>query len=163
MGVNVPISLEEDKKTMMKYTAALVICLLSITLTLGDNVRNKKPKLFYVSTSSTTSTFSTTTLCYTSIANSAVTTCGRKKRAIMDEVLGITGNIEAQRTSADIEDDAAHEDIISGMDEATSSDERQGKFLLYWLTTTSTSTLTSYTATTTLVVSCIPGGISVCG
>merc|ERR1712004_567897 len=96
----------EDKKTMMKYTAALVICLLSITLTSGqenkDNVRNKKPKLFYVSTSSTTSTFSTTTLCYTSIANSAVTSCGRKKRAIMDEVLGITGNIEAHKTSADI-------------------------------------------------------------
>merc|ERR1712004_636785 len=102
MGVNVPISLEEDKKTMMKYTAALVICLLSITLTSGDNVRNKKPKLFYVSTSSTTSTFSTTTLCYTSIANSAVTSCGRKKRAIMNEVLGITGNIEAHKTSADI-------------------------------------------------------------
>merc|ERR1712004_42551 len=163
MGVNVPISLEEDKKTMMKYTAALVICLLFITLTSGDNVRNKKPKLFYVSTSSTTSTFSTTTLCYTSIANSAGTSCGRKKRAIMNEVLGITGNIEAHKTSADFEDDAAHEDIISGMDEATSADGRQGKFLLYWLTTTSTSTLTSYTATTTLVVSCIPGGISICG
>merc|ERR1711976_77658 len=162
--VTAPISLEEDKKTMMKYTVALVICLLSITLTSGENVSNKKPKLFYVSTSSTTSTVSTTTLCYTSIANSAVTSCGRKKRAILDEALGITGNIEADRTSADIEDDdAAHEDLISGMDEATSSDGRQGKFLLYWLTTTSTSTLTSYTTTTTLVVSCIPGGISVCG
>ena len=81
----------------------------------------------------------------------------------MDEVLGITGNIEAQRTSADIEDDTEHEDIISGMDEATSADERQGKFLLYWLTTTSTSTLTSFTATTTVIVSCIPSGINLCG
>ena len=49
----------------------------------------------------------------------------------MDEVLGIAGNIEAHKTSADFEDDAAHEDIISGMDEATSADGRQGKFLLY--------------------------------
>ena len=39
---------------------------------------------------------------------------------------------------------------------------RQGKFLLYWLTTTSTSTLTSYTATTTLGVSCIPSNMNAC-
>ena len=85
-----------------------------------DNVSNKKsPKLFFISSSSTTSTLSTTTLCYTSINNAAAgNACsGKKKRAIMNEALGVADNIEAQRTSVDIEDD----DIISSIDEATSS------------------------------------------
>merc|ERR1712045_988295 len=107
------------------------ICLICIGLSSAENVKGasaRSPKLFFVSSKSTTSTVSTTTLCYTSIANAA---------------------------------DAPHEtveDIVSGMDEVSA--ERQGKFLLYWLTPTSTSTLTSYTATTTLVVSCLPSGIN---
>ena len=43
--------------------------------------------------------------------------------------------------------------------------EREGKFLLYWMTTTTTSTLTTYTATTTLgALECTPSsfGISQC-
>merc|ERR1712024_56294 len=144
----------------MNASAALVICLICIGLSSAENVKGasaRSPKLFFVSSKSTTSTFSTTTLCYTSIANAAVVACGRKKRAIMDEVLGT-----AHRASQeDIQAEASHEELVSGMDEATA--ERQGKFLLYWLTTTSTSTLPSYTATTTLVVSCLPTGINQCG
>ena len=137
----------------------------------------RSPKLFFVSSKSTTSTVTTTTNCYSTI-NSAATTCGRKKRAIInDDVFGIS-----DQTSVDIEADAAQEDIVSGMDEAPSSERsvqldfrlmannrcahdcfRQGKFLLYWLTTTATSTLTSFTGTTTLFVSCIPSGMNVCG
>ena len=43
--------------------------------------------------------------------------------------------------------------------------EREGKFLLYWMTTTTTSTFTTYTATTTLgALECTPSnfGISQC-
>ncbi len=43
---------------------------------------------------------------------------------------------------------------------------RQGKFLLYWMTTTSTTTSTTYTATATLLtLGCTPSGwtYSVCG
>merc|ERR1712045_879389 len=143
-------------------SAALVICLICIGLSSAENVKGasaRSPKLFFMGSKSTTSTVSTTTLCYTSIANAAVVSCGRKKRAIMDEVLGFV-----DKTPVAIEADAPHEtveDIVSGMDEVSA--ERQGKFLLYWLTTTSTSTLTSYTATTTLVVSCLPSGINQCG
>merc|ERR1711971_1349054 len=115
----------------------------------------RSPKLCFVSSKSTTSTVSTTTLCYGSIANAAVVACGRKKRAILDEDLGFSDQ-------TNIKADSVHEDIVSGMDEATSSESRQGRFLLYWLTTTSTSTLTSYTGTTTLVVSCLPSGMSAC-
>ena len=77
------------------------------------NVSQKSPKLFFVSTSSTTSTLSSTTLCYSTVAAAAVTqTCsGRKKRhLISDEAFDSAFNIEAE---------ASHEDIISGMDEAT--------------------------------------------
>ena len=70
-----------------------------------------------MSSKSTTSTVSTTTLCYSSIANAAVVACGRKKRAILDEDLGFS-------EQTNIEADSVHEDIVSGMDEATSSESR---------------------------------------
>ena len=66
-----------------------------------------------MSSSSTTSTLSSTTLCYSTVAAAAVTqTCSaRKKRhLISDEAFDIAFNIEAE---------ASHEDIISGMEEAT--------------------------------------------
>merc|ERR1712079_862863 len=53
-------------------------------------------------------------------------------------------------------------DLGSGMEDAESSNARQGKFLLYWLTTTSTSTTTTFSATTTLYLSCVPSGIDAC-
>ena len=77
----------------------------------------RSPKLFFVSSKSTTSTVTTTTNCYSTI-NAAATTCGRKKRAIIkDDVFGFS-----DQTSVDIEADAAHEDIVSGIDEASSSE-----------------------------------------
>ena len=54
------------------------------------------------------------------------------------------------------------DDIASGLKEA--EEDRDAKFLLYWATTTSTST--SYTSTSTIAtVNCTPASftISVCG
>merc|ERR1712186_290252 len=93
----------------MNTSAALVICLICIGLSSVENVKGasaRSPKLFFVSSKSTTSTVSTTTLCYTSIANAAVVSCGRKKRAIMDEVLGFV-----DKTPVAIEADAPHETV----------------------------------------------------
>ena len=55
--------------------------------------------------------------------------------------------------------------VESGMyDDDTASEGRQGKFLLYWLTTTTTSTTTEFTKTTTVYsVICTPSGASECG
>merc|ERR1711997_355356 len=91
----------------------------------------REPKLFFVSSSSTTSTVTTFSNCYSTLA-SVTATCGRKRRAITEA------------------------------EDAESSNARQGKFLLYWLTTTSTSTTTTFSATTTLYLSCIPSGIDAC-
>ena len=55
--------------------------------------------------------------------------------------------------------------LQSGMDDSTQTD-RQGKFLLYWITTTTTSTTTSFTATSTIgSLACTPAGFTnaLCG
>merc|ERR1719431_199703 len=76
---------------------SLVVCFYLVLVgtqgTLGTQAQEQKtrhPRLFFVSSSSTTSTLSTTTLCY-STTNSGFTTtaCGRKKRAFYtDPVTG---------------------------------------------------------------------------
>ena len=55
------------------------------------NFRQKR--LFFVSSSSTTSTLSTTTLCFVS-STSAVTTCGKRKRALGVHELGDLADIQ---------------------------------------------------------------------
>merc|ERR1711920_556099 len=112
-----------------------------------DNKRN--PKLFFVS--STTSTLSTTTICYKS--STTARACGRRRRSmIVDKVSGQESDIDfsgiSKTGSADDESSQELESTKSG---------REGKFLLYWMTTTSTST--TYTATTTVSsLDCTPSG-----
>merc|ERR1712099_207638 len=97
---------------------------------------------------STVTTFSN---CYSTLA-SVTAACGRKRRAIT----------EAIDADIDVAPSMVSLDLDSGMEDAESSNARQGKFLLYWLTTTSTSTTTTFSATTTLFLSCVPSGIDAC-
>ena len=56
--------------------------------------------------------------------------------------------------------------IFLSLDSGHLDSERAGKFLLYWMTTTSTSTSTTYSSTSTLAsLECTPNGfaISACG
>merc|ERR1712173_3681 len=139
----------------------LKICLILTTLSLvvfstqlediADVRRGaaRDPKLFFVSSSSTTSTISTSTLCYSTIGS--VTTCpGRKKKRAIMEAIDHDTPVDADKVSS----------LESGMEEVESANQRQGKFLLYWLTTTTTTT---FTATATLILSCVPTGFSECG
>ena len=126
--------------------------------------RTRQPKLFFVSSSSTTSSVSTSTVCFLS-TSSGLKACGkRKKRSmVVDGFSGDAGKIMPQ-TSFDAESDSDPK-VESGAEESTTSD-RDGRFLLYWLTTTSTSTTTIYTGTSTLAtLQCTPGGytLSACG
>merc|ERR1711892_1140740 len=146
------------------------LCLsLGLAATQAKEQKTRHPKLFFVSSSSTTSTISTTTLCYSTAATNFVTTaCGRKKRAVYTEpISGKEGSLELDnliqpQAPLSSEDDREEADLIeSGKTEY----EREGKFLLYWKTTTTTSTFTTYTATTTLgALECTPSnfGISQC-
>ena len=143
-----------------------------------DFLSGRQPKMFYVSSTSTTSTVSTTTLCYVS-SNAAVSnTCsGRRKRRMVKDNLEATDAIKATAVAEGSQDGVIRlhnilRDII-GMSVFSSRDEdniivdeagedRKAKFLLYWMTTTSTSTTTTYTSTTTLYsLSCTPSGFTI--
>merc|ERR1712018_161184 len=133
----------------MKYLSALLLCCCVLAITAQeDNARSRSARLFFVSSSSTTLTVNAVTYCYNT-GNTAITApCpGRKKRAIIDGL-----DDEKSRSI-----DPSSASIESGLEEPEEANHRQGKFLLYWLTTTSTSTTTSFTATNTITVaSCTP-------
>merc|ERR1712051_888917 len=116
----------------------------------GNLVSRRNPKLFFVS--STTSTLSTTTICY--VSSSTAQACGRKRRAIPID--------SESKRDAEFDYDGVSKrdgDVESSIDElseveAAQTSEREGKFLLYWMTTT-----TTYTATTTVSsLNCTPSG-----
>merc|ERR1712088_307152 len=113
----------------------------------------RHPKLFFVSTSSTTSTLSTGTVCY--ITTGTVSTCtGRKRRAISFD--GASSDVSELRPSQ------LKEDVQSSKKDGRL--DREGRFLLYWITTPSISTSTSFTTTFSVFsVSCTPSGASACG
>merc|ERR1711953_284447 len=118
----------------------------------GADVRSKRPALFFISSVSTTTTISTVATCFNTInpALSAITTCKRKrKRAIISDAMDLLPEFEPSP-------------VESGLEEST-SEERQGKFLQYWLTTTFTATTTSFTSTVSIgSVFCTPAGATTC-
>merc|ERR1712115_660515 len=122
--------------------------------------RSREPKLFFVSSSSTTSSLSTSTVCFKATATGAVTCGKRKKRSmVVNGISEAEGEIQPQR-SFDAEDNSDPK-VESGAEDPTTSD-RDGRFLLYWLTTTSTSTTTIYTGTSTIAsLDCTPSGYTV--
>merc|ERR1711881_542145 len=137
---------------------------------------NRAARLFFVST--TTSTLSTTTVCYYTGTSAITTTCsGKRKRAIFtnpetgkDSQLEIAPKGVEREVIAEVEEEfqaAAEEDVddIESSQKDLDEDEvRDAKFLLYWATTSSTST--SYTSTSTIAtINCTPASftISECG
>merc|ERR1712038_506422 len=105
----------------------------------------RKPKLFYVSTSTTTSTLNTMTLCYQVLSTARnLGNCGRRKRAIAKREVDITqlgDNLEEIRPSRKVE--------LSDTLEEDDMDAREERVLNYWMTTTTTVTSHSYTVTST--------------
>merc|ERR1719323_807915 len=101
----------------------------------------ENPSYFFVSTTSTTSTVTVTTAtsCWTTAAGAAA--CGRKKRrrSILND------SIDSGKTEMAPENDI--DPSIVDVEEQDS--QREGRFFLYWLTTTSISTSTASSITTT--------------
>ena len=116
----------------------------------------RKPKLFFVSTSATTSTLQTASICYVSSATIATCT-GRKRRTISldgDLPEGAVQPSTLKRGNANVD---------SEQEELSLNKNREGRFLLYWITTTSISTSTSFTTTFTVSSAlCTPAGASIC-
>ena len=95
----------------------------------------RKPKLFFVSTSATTSTLQTASICYVSSATIATCT-GRKRRTISLDGVEPEGAVQPSTFKREV--DSVQEETNSKVNE-----RREGRFLLYWITTTSISTSTS--------------------
>merc|ERR1711935_397602 len=97
---------------------------------------------FFVSTSATTSTSSTRSICYISTNSGPVACSGRKRRTVSID-------FDAEENSKPSVQPSA----------AQLKNNKNGRFLLYWITTTSISTSTSYTTTITVSsVICTPSG-----
>jgi len=107
----------------------------------------RKPRLFYVSTSTTTSTLNTMTLCYQVLSTARnLGNCGRRKRAIAERELDLgrlRANPEQIQPSRKVEVEA------DTLEEDEEEDGREERVLNYWMTTTTTVTSHSYTVTST--------------
>ena len=118
----------------------------------------RKPKLFFVSTSATTSTLQTASICYVSSATIATCT-GRKRRTISLDGVEPEGAVQPSTFKREVLGDPVQDEANSKLNE-----RREGRFLLYWITTTSISTSTSFTTTFTVSSAlCTPAGASICG
>merc|ERR1712115_402147 len=147
---------------MIRTSQILILlpCLLCLGGVRGEGAEvevkeSRAPRLFYVSTTSTTTIF-TQTICYMSTATAPVA-CGKRKKRFtdLDKQVALDGDIQPFRTS-DLEgkEEAPELDTSKDVD-----NKRDGKFLVYWLTTTSLSTLTSFTRTVTIgSIKCTPSG-----
>ena len=125
----------------------------------------RQPKLFYVSSTTSTTTLSTQTVCYVaSSTDIQMLTCKkRKKRNILTSMMSEPTNAKDIQPASSLKslEEAVEKienveiDISSGLD----IHEREGKFLKYWITTTLTTTVTTYTATSSLAsLICTPAG-----
>merc|ERR1712150_450853 len=117
----------------------------------------RKPKLFFVSTSATTA-LRTASICYATSAT--VTTCtGRKRRTISLDGMEPEGAVQPSTFKREVEGESVQQDEVS----SKVNGNREGRFLLYWITTTSISTSTSFTITYSVSSAlCTPAGGNAC-
>ena len=131
----------------------LLLLSLAITAVSAADVA-RKPKLFYVSTSATTSTLSTHSICFISSKTALASCVGRKRRTLTLDGQAVDG--------PSLDPSQARQ--ARGAAEVQPSQGKEGRFLLYWITTTSISTSTSFTTTLTISsVFCTPTGATLCG
>merc|ERR1739844_549835 len=119
----------------MNTVSLLLVVLFAVAASAEEEVA-RKPKLFFVSTSATTTTLQTLSICY--VSSNVISTCGKRKRRSINIDGGLTPKDAAP---VDLEpsqrEQAASAPAIDG--------SRDGRFLLYRITTTSISTSTSFT------------------
>merc|ERR1712038_1580259 len=158
------------------WSITTIMRLIVITLALASGILTEdtmKPtdglerqgKLFLVSSTTSTSTVTTTTLCWKSVTNAAINAvcAGRKKRELTLLEYDIESSQVRKEDESTAEDDEALE---SGLTDDDEEKQRNARFLLYWATTTSTTTTTSITGTSTLAsIECAPSSFTIneCG
>ena len=118
-----------------------------------------------MTTVSSTSTISTTTICFVKSANFANAACTKRRRRMVN-LSGPTGTeiqpSDPVRLQSGLGEDNGEDSMENNMEE----NARAARFALYWKTTTLTSSTTTYTATSTLAsLYCTPSvfAFSLCG
>jgi len=140
----------------------LTVGIFAVFSSIADAALNGKRngRFFLVSTS--TSTLTTTTICY--VAVTSPTTCGRKKRSIDGTEIEDL-EIDPNRISPSaLENEEEDDELISSSMKDEEIKPRDPRFLLFWATSTTTST--SYSSTSTLAtLDCTPTSysLSACG
>merc|ERR1739838_106438 len=154
-----------DSQLLTSPTRMQSVCLLAgiVCLVLASDEVGKSPRLFYVSTSASTTVISTASICYvSSAAPDPVVACAgarrRKRRVVVD---GETGLV-VQPSQSGLETSQSEDNKVQI--EESPHMEREGRFLLYWITTTSISSSTTYTTTWSVSsAACTPPGADICG
>merc|ERR1719278_1233020 len=100
----------------------------------------RQPKLFYVSSATTTTTISTQTVCYHVLSTATTnvpdpTLCSKRRRR---EILGEGTIVQATQTKKNDDSKSEEENELKSSNQF--DEDRQGKFLNYWMTRTVTTT-----------------------
>merc|ERR1712203_491472 len=119
----------QSNPVRMSRVSLMVVFFLAAAVSAKQQVE-RHPKLFFVSTSSTTSTLSTGSMCYVTTTGFTGACTGRKRRAIDFEGASVD--------ESEFKPSQLKEDVQSSRGD--SSLDREGRFLLYWITTTSFTT-----------------------
>merc|ERR1711862_832157 len=140
--------------SMEHVTVAFLFCFVGATNGVEVN-GSRQPKLFYISSSTTTSTVSTHSVCYhilsTSNAVSYGVTCSkRRKRRMITDGTAI-GEISPSSRKAEVDSE------LGTQVESGDNEHRDKRYMNYWLTTTTTVTQYSYTVTSKIAsLQCTP-------
>merc|ERR1711933_656938 len=124
-------------------------CLFSSAL---PEASERAGRIFYVTTTTSLSTVNTISFCHMlSVTNTVMGTCAARKRRQFSFNDKPFDNPTEEISPSALDIESSQEDM----------DQRQGRFVNYWITTTFTSTTTSFTATSTLAsIICTPIGYS---
>merc|ERR1711997_63722 len=116
---------------------------------------NRNGRIFLISTS----IVSTTSQCY--VTDTTLTACAAKRKRNLILEANDSDGLNTDYISP-MAPDRREDELDSGLEDAEEGSLRDGRFLLYWATSTSTS----YTSTSTLAsLECTPSGfsLSLCG
>merc|ERR1712113_1309394 len=124
-------------------------CLISSAF---SEASERAGRIFYVTTTTSLSTVNTISFCHMlSVTNTVMGTCAARKRRQFRFNDKPFNNPTEEISPSALDIESSQKDM----------DQRQGRFVNYWITTTFPSTTPSYTATSTLAsIICTPVGYS---